>query len=178
MWAFRCIHVWWKHAMCNAGLQCSKNIIISKHLSRHVVIQSGCGNKNILITMVHGTWPPAAVCPIPSLYGFDAIWKMSSWLAAAFSDWLGVVCDVWHFKSFTRRSTEGILDFVSEQTKHTVIYTTIGDACVCNIWPISARTPSFRHQTSRKFFSHSNFPIPYLWTAFCVPLSFVFYEKQ
>ena len=50
--------------------------------------------------------------------------------------------------------------------------------CVCTIWPISARTISFRHQTSRKFFSHSNFPMPYLWTAFCVPLSFVFYEKQ
>ena len=50
--------------------------------------------------------------------------------------------------------------------------------CVCKIGPISARTLSFRHQTSRKFFSHSNFPIPYLWTAFCVPLSFVFYEKQ
>ena len=28
------------------------------------------------------------------------------------------------------------------------------------------RTLSFRHQTSRKFFSHSNFPIPYLWTTF------------
>ena len=50
--------------------------------------------------------------------------------------------------------------------------------CVCKIGPISARTLSFRHQTSRKCFSHSNFPIPYLWTAFCVPLSFVFYEKQ
>ena len=62
------------------------------------------------------------------------------------------------------------------------IYTTIGDACVCvcvcKIGPISARTLSFRHETSRKLFSHSNFPIPYLWTAFCVPLSFVFYEKQ
>ena len=58
------------------------------------------------------------------------------------------------------------------------IYTTKGAACVCKIWPISARTLSFRHQTSRKFFSHSNFPIPYLWTAFCVPLSFVLYEKQ
>ena len=46
--------------------------------------------------------------------------------------------------------------------------------CVCKIWPISARTLSFRHQTSRKFFSHSNFPICYLWaTAFCVcPLCF------
>ena len=30
----------------------------------------------------------------------------------------------------------------------------------------------------RKFFSHSNFPIPYLWTAFCVPLSFVFFTKN
>ena len=28
------------------------------------------------------------------------------------------------------------------------------------------------------FFSHSNFPIPYLWTAFCVPLSFVFFTKN
>ena len=66
--------------------------------------------------------------------------------------------------------------------KYVRIYTTIGDACVCvcvcKIGPISARTFSFRHQTSRKFFSHSTFPIPYLWTAFCVPLSFVFYEKQ
>ena len=63
-----------------------------------------------------------------------------------------------------------------------IIYTTIGEACVCvcvcKIGPISARTLSFRHQTSRNFFSHSNFPIPYLWTAFLVPLSFVFYEKQ
>ena len=50
--------------------------------------------------------------------------------------------------------------------------------CVCKIWPISARTLSFRHQTSRKFFSHSNFPIPYLWTAFCVPLSFFFFTKN
>ena len=49
--------------------------------------------------------------------------------------------------------------------------------CVCKIGQISARTLSFRHQTSRNFFSHSNFPIPYLWTAFCVPLSFVFLRK-
>ena len=83
-------------------------------------IQSRCGNKNILITC---TWPPAAVCPIPSQFGFAANWNMSSWLAVAFSDWLGVsVCDVWHFMSFTRRSTpEGIVDVVSEQTKHTGI---------------------------------------------------------
>ena len=30
-------------------------------------------------------------------------------------------CDVWHFMSLARRSTEGILDVVSEQTKHTGI---------------------------------------------------------
>ena len=41
--------------------------------------------------MIHCTWPPAAVCPIPSQIGFSANWKMSSWLAAAFSDWLGVI---------------------------------------------------------------------------------------
>ena len=58
------------------------------------------------------------------------------------------------------------------------IYATKGAACVCKIWPISVRTLSFRHQTSRKFFSHSNFPTPYLWTAFCVPLSFVFFTKN
>ena len=50
--------------------------------------------------------------------------------------------------------------------------------CVCKIGPISDRTPSFRHQTSRKFFSHSDFPIPYLWTAFCIPLSFVFTKNN
>ena len=52
--------------------------------------------------------------------------------------------------------------------------------CVCmrNIWPISARTLLFRIQTSRKFCSHSKIPIRCLWTAFCVPLSFIFYEKQ
>ena len=52
---------------------------------------------------------------------------------------------------------------------------------VCHqILPISARTLSFRLQTSQKFCSHlySNIPICYLWTAFCVPLSFIFYEKQ
>ena len=53
-----------------------------------------------------------------------------------------------------------------------------GDLRVCAKFDQFTRTLSFRHQTSRKFFSHSNFPIPYLWTAFCVPLSFVFYEKQ
>ena len=47
------------------------------------------------------------------------------------------------------------------------------------MWPISARTLSFRLQTFRKFCSHSNIPIRYLWTAFFVPLSFIFfYEKQ
>ena len=31
---------------------------------------------------------------------------------------------------------------------------------------------------SRKFCSHSKIPIRCLWTAFCVPLSHIFYEKQ
>ena len=37
---------------------------------------------------------------------------------------------------------------------------------------------AFRIQTFRKFCSHSKIPIRCLWTAFCVPLSFIFYEKQ
>ena len=40
------------------------------------------------------------------------------------------------------------------------------------------QTLSFRIQTSRKFCSHSKIPIRCLWTAFCVPLSFIFYVKQ
>ena len=36
----------------------------------------------------------------------------------------------------------------------------------------------FRIHTSRKFCSHSKIPIRCLWTAFCVPLSFIFYEKR
>ena len=28
------------------------------------------------------------------------------------------------------------------------------------------------------FFPHSNIPIRYIWTAFCVPLSIICYEKQ
>ena len=53
-----------------------------------------------------------------------------------------------------------------------------GCVSVCKIWPISACTLSFRIQTFRKFCSHSKIPIRCLWTAFCVPLSFIFYEKQ
>ena len=49
--------------------------------------------------------------------------------------------------------------------------------CVRKMWPISALTPSFLLQTSRIFFSHSKIPIRCLWTAFCVPLSYIFYEK-
>ena len=66
------------------------------------------------------------------------------------------------------------------------ILTTNLAACVCvcvcararKILPISALTLLFRLQTSRKFCSHSKIPIRYLWTTFCVPLSFIFYEKQ
>ena len=66
---------------------------------------------------------------------------------------------------------------------HLIILTTNLAACVsvcavCKMWPISARALSFRLQTSRKFCSHSIIPIRCLWTAFCVPLSFIFYEKQ
>ena len=39
-----------------------------------------------------------------------------------------------------------------ETTRNLLIYTTKGAACVCKISPISDRTLSFRHQTSRNFF--------------------------
>ena len=63
------------------------------------------------------------------------------------------------------------------------ILTTNLAACVClcvcaqnftNFCP----TLLFRLQTYRKFCSHSKIPIRCLWTAFCVPLFFIFYEKQ
>ena len=64
----------------------------------------------------------------------------------------------------------------------TTILTTNLAACVClcvrKILPISPLTLLFRLQTSRKFCSHSKIPIRCLWTAFCVPLSFIFYEKR
>ena len=50
--------------------------------------------------------------------------------------------------------------------------------CVCKMWPISARTLSFLLQTSRKLCSHSKIPIRCLWTAFCVPLSYIFFTKN
>ena len=50
--------------------------------------------------------------------------------------------------------------------------------CVRKIWPISALTLLFRIHTSRKFCSHSKIPIRCLWTAFCVPLSLIFYDKR
>ena len=63
---------------------------------------------------------------------------------------------------------------------HILISTINLAACVsvCTIWPSFARTLSFRLQTSRKFCSHSNIPIRYLWTAFFVPLSFIFFTKN
>ena len=39
---------------------------------------------------LHCKWPAAAECYIPSQLRFAANWKMSTWLAAAFSDWFGV----------------------------------------------------------------------------------------
>ena len=50
--------------------------------------------------------------------------------------------------------------------------------CVRKIWPISALTLLFRIHTSRKLCSHSKIPIRCLWTAFCVPLSLIFYDKR
>ena len=64
-----------------------------------------------------------------------------------------------------------------------IILTTNLAACVClcvcaqnftNFCP----TLLFRLQTSQIFFPHSKIPIRCLWTAFCVPLFFIFYEKQ
>ena len=47
-------------------------------------------------------------------------------------------------------------------SKHNLYYYRRARACVCvcKIGQISARTLSFRHQTSRKKISHCNFPIP------------------
>ena len=85
-----------------------------------------------------------------------------------------------HFDTRKRRSRIGIQVYERcvRQGVPLYLYYYRRRVCVCKIGPIPARTLSFRHQTSRKFFSHSNFPIPYLWTAFCIPLSSVFYEKQ
>ena len=49
---------------------------------------------------------------------------------------------------------------------------------VRKIWPISALTLLFRIHTSQKFCSHSKIPIRCLWTAFCVSLSLIFYDKR
>ena len=49
---------------------------------------------------------------------------------------------------------------------------------VQNLTNFCPYTLSFRLQTSRKFCSHSKIPIRCLWTASCVPLSFICYEKQ
>ena len=55
-----------------------------------------------------------------------------------------------------------ILEHMSQGLCNLCNYRSRVCVCVCKIGPISARTLSFRHQMSRKFFSHSNFPIPYL----------------
>ena len=59
-------------------------------------------------------------------------------------------CGVWHFiMSFTRRSTEGILDFVSEQTKHTGIHWLCYEE-YCSVrlsWNTDARQQSFSAST-------------------------------
>ena len=70
------------------------------------------------------------------------------------------------------------------QTKVSILTTNLA-ACVCVCVFVCAQnftnfcpTLLFRLQTSRKFCSHSKIPIRCLWTAFCVPLSLIFYDKR
>ena len=63
------------------------------------------------------------------------------------------------------------------------ILTTNLAACVCV--SVCAKFDQFLPERShfdakrpKFFFPHSNIPIRYIWTAFCVPLSFICYEKQ
>ena len=60
-----------------------------------------------------------------------------------------------------------------------VIYTTIGDACVCvcKIGPISARTLSFRRQTSRNFHI-ATFPSPTFGPLFAFHCPLFFLRKR
>ena len=53
------------------------------------------------------------------------------------------------------------------------------DVCQCAKFDqfLPARS-HFESKRSEKICSHSKIPIRCLWTAFCVPLSFIFYEKQ
>ena len=72
------------------------------------------------------------------------------------------------------------IDLIQNLRFQTILYTTVQpDAVhlyyyrrrVCVSVCLQNLTLSFRHQTSRKFFSHSNFPICYLWaTAFAFVL--------
>ena len=50
MWAFRCIHVWWKHAMWNVA-----RIIILNTQSRYIGIQSRCGNRLKYVKLISGS---------------------------------------------------------------------------------------------------------------------------
>ena len=61
------------------------------------------------------------------------------------------------------------------------IYTTKGAASlksVLKIGPISTRTASIQHQSSRKFVYAYILPVRDLWTARFLLLSFVFYDKN
>ena len=107
--------------MCNAN-ECSSIILLVNTQSRHIGIQSRCGNKNILITMVHSR-PQATVGPTPYSQSVAVRCKLEDVkLISGSIQWpTGGQCDDWHFMPLTRRSTEGILDVVSEQSKHTGI---------------------------------------------------------
>ena len=104
-------------------MQCSKNNSISKHLE-HPNFQSRCGNKNILITK-YGTlyMTTGGSMSMPYSQSVGVFCKLEDVkLISGSIQWLTrSQCDVWHVMSLARRSTEGILDVVSEQTKHTGI---------------------------------------------------------
>ena len=63
--------------------------------------------------MVHCAWPPGAVDPIPSQLGVPCKLEDGKWISGS-SQWLTrSQCDVWHFISFTRRFSGGMLGVIS-----------------------------------------------------------------
>ena len=91
--------------------------------------------------------------------------------------------NIMHYSTLLYMSAKSITSITitmeANHTRNTHILTTNLAACV-SVQNVTNFCPplSFRLQTSRKCCSHSKIPIRCLWTAFCVPLSFIFYEKQ
>ena len=96
-------------------------------------------------------------------------WNTRSWIFLFF---LVTTACMWH-DIFTMLFCQVILT-----TNLAAVVCVCVCVCVRKIWPISALTLLFRIHTSRKFCSHSKIPIRCLWTAFCVPLSLIFYDKR